>query len=145
MQVFGRFDEAVTEFRAAQTQDALCFNIALCLERADYLDEAGDAYVQAAEYNMQDEWAPYNFALIFKKQKKCPAAIRWFQKALERKPDWPQALYYLGAVLAHDGQVEEARECWQRIVELNDGCYSVSAIGSLDAWKDAGVRESISG
>lgn len=63
-----------------------------------------------------------------------PTAARFFQTALERKPDLMDALYYLGQMSEESGQLAAATECYQRVLtsrDLDRGGYRQMATANL--------------
>ncbi|HPF12930.1 MAG: tetratricopeptide repeat protein [Planctomycetes bacterium] len=50
-----------------------------------------------------------------------PAAIAAFQKALDAKPEWTEAMHGLALACLHDGQVDRAIEVGLAIAEIDKG------------------------
>lgn len=138
--VIGQFDDALAEYQESlrlRPDDAdTFFQMGFVFEQRQQPDKAAFVWTRAARLDPQNVWAASNLADEYYRREAYPAAIIWYKEALKRRPDWPRALFYLGGALFHNGDVAEARETWQRIVEIGDKTYAQAAKESLDKWKE---------
>lgn len=138
--VTGQFDNALAEYKESlrlRPDDAdTLFQMGFVFEQRQQPDKAAFVWTRAARLDPKNVWAASNLADKYYRREAYPAAIVWYKEALKRRPNWPRALYYLGGALFHNGDVAEAREMWQRIVEMGDKTYAQAAKDSIDEWKE---------
>lgn len=66
-------------------------------------------------------------------QNKYPAAVRHYRSAIKAKPDYPVALNNLAFALEKQGKVEEARQLYSQVIDLEPGNKTaVKRLKSLD-------------
>jgi len=71
-------------------------------------------------------------------QSKYPAAIRHYRSAIKAKPDYPVALNNLAFALEKQAKLEEARQAYSQVLELDPGNKTaLKRLKSLD--RRAGV------
>ncbi|WP_144394160.1 tetratricopeptide repeat-containing sulfotransferase family protein [Pleionea sediminis] len=64
-------------------------------------------------------------------------SLRFFKQAVEKSPRHTHFLYNLGAALRILGDIDEARKCFERAIELDISCYkahvALSGLGGISA------------
>lgn len=107
-------------------QDAVqLYELASVQLRKRLYGQAGDTLKQALRQADNEDVPTEGRALIenatgfaLAAQEKYPAAIRHYRAALKAKPDYPVALNNLAYALEKQGRPEEARELYQRVLDL---------------------------
>jgi tetratricopeptide (TPR) repeat protein len=98
--------------------EALRCLAAIALERQDF-EQALALHVQVLELCEPGvEWL-YNTGLLLHKLGRAAEAVGYYRRALETRPDFPQALLNLGHALMALGKHEEAHSSWQAALRGN--------------------------
>ena len=131
----GSSEAVVAEFQQIShlqpENGAVFFYLGRAHEQAQQTDMALDAYLKADALNFLDAWLPFNIGSIYWHREDWEAAAPWFCKAVERKPDWAQAHYFLGMSLNSMGNIGGARQAWEKVLTLNDEQYAQAARQAL--------------
>jgi predicted O-linked N-acetylglucosamine transferase (SPINDLY family) len=101
------------------------------LQTRGMLREALAAYQRALESNPSLARACYAAGCAESSRKEFAAAIPYFTKALEIRPDWPEAQHNLGQALFKLGQIDEALELFRRAAAAGDSELTQSAIAVI--------------
>lgn len=115
------YDNAIASFNKVLAQDpantASLVGMGDTLVGQGKLDEAV-GYFEKAIDQTQDEVIPFNVAEIYFNQGNAAKAIEYYQKASERKPDWPEPYLKLGFAYLNTGDMAAARASFEKVVEL---------------------------
>ncbi len=84
---------------------------AIALEQQDY-EQALALHKQMLELDEPSSELLYNLALLLQKRGRASDAVRYYRKALELRPGFPQALLNLGHAFLTLGKHEEAQAAW---------------------------------
>jgi tetratricopeptide (TPR) repeat protein len=100
----------------------LLLGIAL-VEVARY-EEAEQAFAKAIEYvPEQKKFIPlWHMGHLFKNAGDCEQAAVWYRKAIAVNRNDAGGYIYLGALLARQGRLHEAKEVYRTATECEDGC-----------------------
>jgi tetratricopeptide (TPR) repeat protein len=115
------YDNAIAAFQKVLEQDGS--NTASLVGMGDVLVAQGkldDAvgYFEKAIDQTQDEVIPFNVAEIYFNKGNAAKAIEYYQKAAERKPDWPEPHLKLGFAYLNTGDMAAARASFEKVVEI---------------------------
>lgn len=128
----GRFDEAIKEFKAVaekittenpqvkgNTELARIYaSIGDTYMRQDKLKEAEEYFKKSIEIDSSDHALAYNVAEILFAGGKTDEAIKYYQLAIQIKPDWPKSYVQLGYAYLNKGDTKAAIENLKKFVEL---------------------------
>jgi tetratricopeptide (TPR) repeat protein len=122
LSVHGKLDDAVAHYRRALelAPDLIDAHINLgeALEQQDKVDEAAAQYRRVLELEPQNAMAHYNLGNSLRKTD-YKAAIAHYKQALAGKPDLADAWNNLGVALVEQGDLDGAREAYQKAVEAD--------------------------
>jgi tetratricopeptide (TPR) repeat protein len=116
-------EEAVKELRIATdldpTSSSAQYSLAMALQRVGRSEEAAPLikeaqFVKQEELSKQQATIKLNMGIDHLKSGRVDRAMESFQSALEIKPYFPEAHYYLGMALAEKNDLEGAAEQFQR-------------------------------
>ncbi len=116
------FEEAEGLYQQALEQDpymAIAYtNLGnICFRRQD--DESAEKlYRRALEIEPRQSEAHYNLGYVMLERGDPGAAVPFFQAAIAADPGFADAYFNLAMAYEHIGNVEQARPCWKRYVEL---------------------------
>ena len=105
------------------------------------LSDAIEAYKQAVERSPKGAWIYANLGLLCHRLDKFPEAQKYYQKSLEIDPGNPRVLYLLGETHEAQKLIEQALDCYNKVIEMapNDR-GSVFAYNNA-AWNYATKKE----
>jgi tetratricopeptide (TPR) repeat protein len=128
----GRFEEAIKEFQAVadritaenpevkgNTELARLYaSIGDTYMRQNKLKEAEEYFKKSIEIDSSDHALAYNVAEILFAGGKTDEAIKFYQLAIQIKPDWPKSYAQLGYAYLNKGDTKAAIENLKKFVEL---------------------------
>ena len=128
----GRFEEAIKEFQAVadkittenpevsgNTELARIYaSIGDTYMRQDKLKQAEEYFKKSIEIDSSDHALAYNVAEILFAAGKTDDAIKYYQLAIQIKPDWPKSYAQLGYAYLNKGDTKSAIENLKKFVEL---------------------------
>ncbi len=122
----GRFPEAAAEYRKAVEKSPATLNLHFRLGRAllmsshspENLDTALREFQSELKLNPQDAIAHYQVAQVLLAQQKTADAAASLARALELRPDFPEALIALGKVRLDEQKPDQAIALLERAVGL---------------------------
>ncbi len=85
-----------------------------------YIQKGQDQFLQAVEEGFDEPWAKLRVAVLSFYLEENRLAESYFERVIELEPENPEALLYHGVFLASQGSLEEAREQWEKVLELVD-------------------------
>jgi tetratricopeptide (TPR) repeat protein len=91
---------------------------AMAVERQDF-KQASALFQQLLEAEGSGPELLYNAGLASQKLGRAADAAAYYRKALEQRPEFPEAHLNLGHALMASGEYEEARSCWQAAARGN--------------------------
>ncbi|MBE3109609.1 MAG: tetratricopeptide repeat protein [Acidobacteria bacterium] len=92
--------------------------IGLCLMKQGKLAESQDYFKKSIEMAPQDENLPYNVAEIYFSSQNIDEAIRYFEMAIQIKPDWPDPYFRLAYAYLNKGDNPKAAENLEKFIKL---------------------------
>jgi len=92
--------------------------IGLCFLKQDKLAESQDYFKKSIEMAPQDENLPYNVAEIYFSNQQIDDAIRYFDLAIQIKPDWPDPYYRMAFAYLNKGDNAKAIENLEKFIKL---------------------------
>ncbi len=92
--------------------------IGLCFLKQGKLVEAQDYFKRSIEMAPQDENLPYNVAEICFSNQQIDDAIRYFDMAIQIKPDWPDPYFRLAFAYLNKGDNPKAIENLEKFIKL---------------------------
>jgi len=95
--------------------------IGLCFLKQEKITEAQDYFKKSIDLAPLDEILPFNVAEIYFSNQQVDEAIRYFEMAIQIKPDWPDP--YLRVAYAHlnKGDNAKAVENLEKFIKLEPG------------------------
>jgi tetratricopeptide (TPR) repeat protein len=128
----GRFEEAIKEFQTVadkitaenpevkgNTELARIYaSIGETYMRQDKLKEAEEYFKKSIEIDPSDHALAYNVAEILFAGDKTDDSIKYYQLAIQIKPDWPKSYVQLGYAYLNKGDTKAAIENLKKFVEL---------------------------
>lgn len=118
----GDLPAAIDAYRAALTaggpRPQWVFELAELLYAADDLPAARERYYMAVELDEHFVEARSNLGCLLAEMGEGTLAVAAFRGALAYHPDFPDAHYHLALALEQLGEMTEAREHWERFLEL---------------------------
>jgi len=108
------FDTAMGKVMSAKGLAA----IGLCYLKQDKLPEAQDYFKRSIEMAPQDETLPYNVAEIYFSNLQIDDAVRYYDLAIQIKPDWPDPYYRLALAYLNKGENPKAIENLEKFIKL---------------------------
>lgn len=107
---------------------------AVTLARQGQFDRARDILQQLYAMNPHDTAILYDYALCVSEMGKKPESIPLFAHLLDLAPDHVNGRVALGVALAATGRLAEAKDAFQKAVEIEpDNHYAVRSLGALAA------------
>jgi tetratricopeptide (TPR) repeat protein len=92
--------------------------IGLCFLKQGKLAESQDYFKKSIEMAPQDENLPYNVAEIYFSNQQIDDAIRYFDMAIQIKPDWPDPYLRLAYAYLNKGDNPKAVENLEKFIKL---------------------------
>ena len=92
--------------------------IGLCFMKQGKLAESQDYFKKSIEMAPQDENLPYNVAEIYFSNQQIDDAIRYFEMAIQIKPDWPDPYLRLAYAYLNKGDNPKAVENLEKFIKL---------------------------
>ena len=96
------------------------------------LELAKSQYQKVLEQDSHQAYANFCVGYIYQKQENIADAIVYYQRAIQSKPDYVEALSNLGNLQWKQGNVNEAIQCYQKSIELQPniafGYYSLGLV-----------------
>jgi tetratricopeptide (TPR) repeat protein len=92
--------------------------IGLCFLKQGKLAESQDYFKKSIEMAPQDENLPYNVAEIYFSNQQIDDAIRYFDMAIQIKPDWPDPYLRLAYAYLNKGDNAKATENLEKFIKL---------------------------
>lgn len=92
--------------------------VAMAVERQEF-KQASSLFQQLLDADGMEPELLYNTGLALQKLGRAADAAAYYRKALEQRPEFPEAQLNLGHALMASGEYEEARTCWQAAVRGN--------------------------
>ena len=92
--------------------------VGLCYLKQNKLAEAQDYFKKSIDMAPQDENLPYNVAEIFFSNQQIDEAVRYFEMAIQIKPDWPDPYYRLAFAYLNKGDNAKAAETLEKFNKL---------------------------
>jgi tetratricopeptide (TPR) repeat protein len=92
--------------------------IGLCYLKQGKLAESQDYFKRSIEMAPQDENLPYNVAEIYFSNQQIDDAIRYFDMAIQIKPDWPDPYYKVALAYLNKGDNAKAAENLEKFIKL---------------------------
>lgn len=136
LQAMGNKKTLVEEFERLvhlqPTKSAVFFYFGYALQEAGRFEEALSVYAHAQELGYANKWLLNNVGNGYWQRQDYVSAGKWFQKAVDRTPDWAQARYWLGWSLKNTGSLTEARQSWEIATTLDDEHFAKLAAKSLE-------------
>jgi tetratricopeptide (TPR) repeat protein len=140
----GKYVEAVAEYRKAIEKNSKAINLHYRLGRALLMQSHEPANLELARkefaaelgLNPSDAVAEYQVAQILAAQNKREAAAH-FERAMELRPDFPEALIAVAKIRAESKQYAEAAKLLERAVQLQPRS-EVARYNLMLAYRNAG-------
>lgn len=85
------------------------------------IEETIETYKKVLDLNPAAAGALVNLGTIFYRQRKFPAAEKYYQDAIEADPEYALAQFNLGNLYDEQGRVEEAQQHYRKALALNSG------------------------
>ncbi len=92
--------------------------IGLCYLKQDKLAESQDYFKKSIEMAPQDENLPYNVAEIYFSNQQIDDAIRYFEMAIQIKPDWADPYLRVAFAYLNKGDNVKAAENLEKFIKL---------------------------
>ena len=92
--------------------------VGLCYLKQDKLTESQDYFKRSIEMAPQDEKLPYNVAEIYFSNLQIDDAVRYYDLAIQIKPDWPDPYYRLALAYLNKGENPKAIENLEKFIKL---------------------------
>jgi len=92
--------------------------IGLCYLKQDKLVEAQDYFKRSIEMAPQDEILPFNVAEIYFSNSQIDDAIKYFEMAIQIKPDWPDPYLRVAYAYLNKGDSAKAAENLEKFIKL---------------------------
>ncbi|MBI4463959.1 MAG: tetratricopeptide repeat protein [Acidobacteria bacterium] len=92
-----------------------------------------EALAERIERNPKDLLARYGLAMEYAQQGAGDKALEHFRILIESHPDYVAAYYQAGRLLQRMGQVQEARELWQRGIQASARVGDLHSKSELEA------------
>jgi tetratricopeptide (TPR) repeat protein len=92
--------------------------IGLCYLKQDKLAESQDYFKKSIEMAPQDENLPYNVAEIYFSNQQIDDAIRYFELAIQIKPDWADPYLRVAFAYLNKGDNVKAAENLEKFIKL---------------------------
>lgn len=101
------------------TSSEAYYNLGLYYQGIDSLNKAIDIYKQLIKINPKYPYAYYNIGYINLEMLSIPSeAIRYFDMAVQLKPDYYEAIFNLGLCYERTGDVLKARELYHQALNI---------------------------
>jgi Tfp pilus assembly protein PilF len=126
----GEYDKAIETYNKLVTQSAAdqtmgktlgakgLAAIGLCYLRQGKLTESQEYFKKSIEMAPQDENLPYNVAEIYFSNQQVDDAIRYFEMAIQIKPDWPDPYLRVAYAYLNKGDSAKAAENLEKFIKL---------------------------
>jgi tetratricopeptide (TPR) repeat protein len=140
-QLLTLLNTAITEAKAATVLEPRFYQNWLVLaeiysELMEITDEATqltfDALAQASQNNPNDPNIRINLGQFFQRLGQWQYAVTFYTQAVERKPDLPEAYYYLAQAYKANNQILEAEEALQQTLLLIDKETNLEAYTNVE-------------
>jgi tetratricopeptide (TPR) repeat protein len=92
--------------------------IGLCFLKQNKMAEAQEYFKKSIEMAPQDENLPYNVAEICFSNQQIDEAIRYYEMAIQIKPDWPDPYLRLAYAYLNKGDMTKAAENLEKFIKL---------------------------
>ena len=92
--------------------------IGLCYLKQSKIAESQDYFKRSIEMAPQDENLPYNVAEIYFSNQQIDDAIRYYEMAIQIKPDWPDPYLRLAYAYLNKGDMAKAAENLEKFLKL---------------------------
>ena len=92
-----------------------------------------DVLRQLVERNPKDSFALYGLAMEYAQREEYEKAIEQFRTLSEVNPNYSYAYFHCGRVLAKMGRNEEARQWYERGIEITTRSGDLHAKGEIEA------------
>jgi tetratricopeptide (TPR) repeat protein len=92
--------------------------IGLCYLKQDKLVESQDYFKKSIEMSPQDEILPFNVAEIYFSNSQIDDAIKYFELAIQIKPDWPDPYLRVAYAYLNKGDSVKAAENLEKFIKL---------------------------
>jgi tetratricopeptide (TPR) repeat protein len=144
----GEYDKAIEAYNKLIAQSATDLTlgktlgakglaaIGLCYLRQGKLAESQDYFKKSIDMAPQDENLPYNVAEIYFSNQQVDEAVRYFEMAIQIKPDWPDPYLRVAYAYLNKGDSAKAAENLEKFIKLEPGTERTAQAKSiLDAIK----------
>ena len=92
-----------------------------------------DVLRQLVERNPKDSFALYGLAMEYAQREEYEKAIEQFRTLSEVNPNYSYAYFHAGRVLAKMGRIEEARQWYEKGIEVTSRSGDLHAKGEIEA------------
>jgi Tfp pilus assembly protein PilF len=92
--------------------------IGLCYLKQNKMAESQEYFKKSIEMAPQDENLPYNVAEIYFSNQQIDDAIRYYEMAIQIKPDWPDPYLRLAYAYLNKGDMTKAAENLEKFIKL---------------------------
>ena len=92
--------------------------IGLCYLKQNKIAESQDYFKRSIEMAPQDENLPYNVAEIYFSNQQIDDAVRYYEMAIQIKPDWPDPYLRLAYAYLNKGDMGKAAENLEKFLKL---------------------------
>jgi tetratricopeptide (TPR) repeat protein len=82
------------------------------------LQEAEEYFIKSLEINPSDPALPFNVAEILMQSGDTQGAVRYYEMAVNIKPDWPKAYLKLGYAWLNKGENDKAVESFKKVLAV---------------------------
>ena len=87
-------------------------------------------YKLAVEYNPFNPFVFFNLASYYLNRREYGKALGWYQKALQVEPYYIRAAYYAGECYWNTGRKEEAKELYDRVLEIQQAMQGKKSLNT---------------
>jgi Flp pilus assembly protein TadD len=117
----GELDNAIAAYDKMLAEEPMhtnsLLNIGDIMVAKDDMETAVGFFEKAIDQS-QDETIPFNVAEFYFNRGESAKAIEYYQKAAERKPDWPEPHLKIGYAQLNAGNMDAAIAAFEKAVEL---------------------------
>ena len=92
-----------------------------------------EVLLQLVERNPKDSFALYGLAMEYANQGESDKALEQFRALTEVNPNYSYAYFHAGGVLAKQGKIEEARQWYEKGIEVTTRSGDEKARGEIEA------------
>ena len=134
----GKIDESISDAEIASAFESA----GLLFVKKQY-DMSEDIYHDILQWRPENPRALHAIGMISEKRGNRDVGIEYLKRAIEQKPDYPEAHLNLGNMLRHEDRLSEAEQSFKLVVDINpDNPPALASLGGT-LWAQGRIDEAI--